>query len=481
MTNYINFFYKNKLNIIIIIIWFCVTFFCASHHELWWDETRALTITQNFSFDIINNDGHPYLWYFILYPFSKLAFPFYFLQVISFLFVFTSILLLFFKSNFNYLLKLFISFSAGMIYFLPVLPRNYSLIPFLIFLLACFYNNRFNYPFLYCLLLILLSQTHSYTWGFCFICAVFFLYEKFKNYKTQGKKEKIKTFSIFIIFTIYLLFMFFTYLNVLKTSFWAELSRNQLFQFFDFHFVYEKLLKVINATNINGIFSIFFISSFLTYLFSLYKIDKKSFFILLFSMLYFLFFSIYIYFEGILYQKLYIIFLFVIFSYWISRTKISIYSKIASISINILFFVIMLNPFLISYIKDETDNNFTNTKEICIYLKKREINPDEVFIVTTPGEDFDIYKDIYKFDYKNSYNISLYEIDNREKFKKLNLILTENKKIKYLIINENLVQYINLDYQEDKNISYNRCKMLINLSSAEKISGIDKILKINRK
>ena len=166
---------SKKFNWILIIVYLLITLTALLFHEIWRDEAQAWCIVRDLGFiDIYNMvrvEGHPMLWYLILMPFAKLGLPIISMQFINWLIVFASVIFFIFKSPFNYLQKILVTFSAGMIYFLPVIARNYTLIPILIFLLAYFYPKRTERPYLYSILIILLSQTHILMLGFSLILA----------------------------------------------------------------------------------------------------------------------------------------------------------------------------------------------------------------------------------------------------------------------------------------------------------------------
>ena len=162
---------KNKFNIILFIIYLVITVLAMFHHEIWRDEAQAWCLVRDLSFTETFNmarvEGHPFLWYLLLMPFAKLGLPVLSMQIVSLIFVSIAILFLLFKSPFNKLEKVLICFSAGMVYYLPIVARNYSLIPIFLFLTAFLYSKRIEHPYLYILSIIMLSQTHIYMLGIC--------------------------------------------------------------------------------------------------------------------------------------------------------------------------------------------------------------------------------------------------------------------------------------------------------------------------
>ena len=121
---------KNKGNLIILILWFLIVFVTAFNHEIWRDEAQVWCIVRDLNFlEAFNTariEGHPFLWYLLVMPFAKMGLPVEIMQIIGGMFVFASVIFLVCKAPFNYFEKIIIVFSAGMIYYLPVIVRNYA-------------------------------------------------------------------------------------------------------------------------------------------------------------------------------------------------------------------------------------------------------------------------------------------------------------------------------------------------------------------
>ena len=175
----------NKYNLILILIYCVVVFITMSYHELSNDECYPWTIVrQDTLSDVINTirfDGHAFLWYFLILPFAKPDFPVISIQITAALVMISAVCFFLLKSPFNIFFKSIFIFSAGMLYFYPVMARNYSLIPLFVFLLAYLYPKRHNMPIVYSLLIIMLFQTHPYIGGFCLILSLMFIFECIEN------------------------------------------------------------------------------------------------------------------------------------------------------------------------------------------------------------------------------------------------------------------------------------------------------------
>ena len=63
---------SKMLTFVVLAIWLALVVFTTSRHEFWRDEVRALTLarTATSPFDLyglIRDDGHPVLWYLLLF------------------------------------------------------------------------------------------------------------------------------------------------------------------------------------------------------------------------------------------------------------------------------------------------------------------------------------------------------------------------------------------------------------------------------
>ncbi len=209
MFNKLKLFYKNhqktiwiaSIAILYTIFLIVLTFF----HENWRDEAQAWLICRDLSFiDMIkqlNVEGHPILWYLILFPFTKLGFPYHTINIISAILVGSSIFVILKKAPFHPIVKILIMLSIPFLYQHSVIARNYALIPLIVSLLAIYYPQKNNHPFIYTTFLILLFNTHSLMLGL----GIFLLLEWIYELIFSKKKENSKKVIIGILFTILVL------------------------------------------------------------------------------------------------------------------------------------------------------------------------------------------------------------------------------------------------------------------------------------
>ncbi len=362
-------FMKNKINIIILIIWFIITIIGVMNHEVWRDEAQVWCLVRDLNFiDLYSStrvEGHPMLWYLLLMPFAKLGVPVEIMNIVSFLFVGVAVAFLLWKSPFSFIEKILVTFSAGMVYFFPVIARNYALMPLAIFLMAYFYNQRAEKPYKYSLSLIFLSQTHILALGFCAIAFLLFTCEKIK--------EK-RYYPSFAILGINFAFLFF--------SFYRATSENVVIQMYSENTM--DIYRLLNNFCYNYFSPVFSSSMPLNYIifygllsifaFYLFKIDKKLFMIFSASFAYIFYIFAKVWFGGVSYQKAFVLMLILIFCYWAVKEV----PKQLKIAFNVLFFIslILSVPAISKDIKQE----FSGSKSLANYVRENLKQQDFIYV-----------------------------------------------------------------------------------------------------
>lgn len=198
---------NNLINLIIIILYALITFFIMLHHEPWRDEAQAWLLAKDLSFTNIlefsRYEGHPMLWHLILMPFAKLGFPYITLNIISWLLMVITAVLIIYKAPFNKFLKISILISSPFIYFYISISRVYSLIALLLILLAIIYKHKEKMPCIYGLLILLLANTHITMLGMVGMLILDFyiknIFIAIKNKKLKENKKLLLGFGIAVI------------------------------------------------------------------------------------------------------------------------------------------------------------------------------------------------------------------------------------------------------------------------------------------
>jgi hypothetical protein len=133
------------------------------HYQAWEDEGRAWTIVRSFGlfdaiFHMLRYEGHPALWYVVLWPFVALHMPFVFINWISAACALAGVWFLLRFSPFPFYLRAVLPFGFWMAYEYAVVARSYALFPLLGFAVAQEYRRPERQPVRMALCLALLAN-----------------------------------------------------------------------------------------------------------------------------------------------------------------------------------------------------------------------------------------------------------------------------------------------------------------------------------
>ncbi len=167
-------------------------------HEPWRDEAQAWLIARDVKisdlFLVLSQEGHPLLWYAVLFPFARLGIPYIALNIISSLLVDTALFFLLLFAPFRSITKAVLAVSPMFVYFVSVISRSYSLCALLVILIAAVYHDRSRHSVLYGFLIALLFQTHMLMVGMAFILWYVWLLSFLKSRKiNKGSGESSKS------------------------------------------------------------------------------------------------------------------------------------------------------------------------------------------------------------------------------------------------------------------------------------------------
>ena len=139
-----------------------------AHHEMWRDELQIWMLVRD-SDSLINlfhhlryETGHPFLWYLLLYPFSRLTRSPLMLQGVHLAIAATSVYLVARYAPFNRLQKTLFAFSYFALFEYCQISRNYGLGMMLLFLVCVLFPQRRTYPVVIACLLFLAANSNFY-------------------------------------------------------------------------------------------------------------------------------------------------------------------------------------------------------------------------------------------------------------------------------------------------------------------------------
>jgi hypothetical protein len=170
--------YKQRYALLLTFVYGLSVIFISSFHEVWRDEVRALSfVTERDSiFQIFRdlrsyNEGHPGLWYVILYIGFQLVQSTLVLKIASLAIATAAVYVFLDKAPFSWIQKILFIFGFFCLYEYSVISRNYGISMLLLFLFCSLYPYRFQKIYATTIVLFLLAHTNAY--GLIIATAIF--------------------------------------------------------------------------------------------------------------------------------------------------------------------------------------------------------------------------------------------------------------------------------------------------------------------
>ncbi len=172
-------------------------------HEPWEDELQVWCIAQELSipeiFHQMRYEGHFALWYLLQKPFIWLHLPLRLMNILAWILCVGAAGMLLVSRSFGKVVKILVLFSCPLLYWFPVVARNYALIPPALALLAGLYPVRLKKPFAYTFSLLLLVHSHAYMEGLAGILGVFFAWDLIMHCRRMPMAAKWKTAGVLVL------------------------------------------------------------------------------------------------------------------------------------------------------------------------------------------------------------------------------------------------------------------------------------------
>ncbi len=159
---------ERRLNLITVFLCGSIIVFLSASHAVWRDEVRALSIAIGSGslvelFRNLHNEGHPALWYLLLYAGYGVAHNTVILKAINVVIAIAAISVFLWKAPFPWTQRVLFVFGYFPLYEYSVLNRSYGLSMLLIFLVCSLYEMRFEKIGLFSLSLVLLANTNPHS------------------------------------------------------------------------------------------------------------------------------------------------------------------------------------------------------------------------------------------------------------------------------------------------------------------------------
>ena len=342
------------------------------HHEPWRDEGQAWLIARDLSFlDIFLNtgtEGHPFLFHFIIKPFTFL--PFYpTLHIINAVFVVIAVYILFFKNILNnFLFNAALILNGMIMYEYPIVARNYGLAFMLFVYIVYIYKYRYVKTTNYVAALGLLMNTTVIGSSIGFIESAFLLWRIFSSGSCNFLRRKIKDI---IILWAFLLIILFQLLSMVYrwSDYLTKLNINNDKDFYIF-----ALLIIL-------FFIIVFSAAITLKLNKNIKLFKVNYFVqfLIKIILIFFFIQAIKHFYGLTDRHTFLLAIYLIFTLAVYINK-SNYLHLSVLNLSFLILVSLFSSGLKTYIND-IKNNFSGGKDAAKYIKDNGFDNKDKYII----------------------------------------------------------------------------------------------------
>jgi hypothetical protein len=173
---------KSIVSLLIFAMWLTVAVVVSTHHEVWRDEVRALSVAiEPASFwqlpSAIKYEGHPIVWYLLLrMAFCVMHTPVV-LKIVSICVAFAGVVVFYRYAPFPAWQKILFIWSVLPVYEYCIVARNYGISMLLFFLFAALYAQRQNRPILTAFVLAVLANTNVHSCILAAVLAVMWLFD----------------------------------------------------------------------------------------------------------------------------------------------------------------------------------------------------------------------------------------------------------------------------------------------------------------
>jgi hypothetical protein len=172
------------LAVCILGVWLAAVVFTETHHEFWRDEVRPLSLAEEAHspidlYRLEKDDGHPMLWYLILYGAYSIVHNPLVLPAVAIGVGFLAVVIFLFFAPMPFWLKVLFLFSAIPFYEYSVMARNYGISMLLMFVAAVLYPHREKLGLLLALTLAALANTNAHSIVFTGLIAAVWMWDAF--------------------------------------------------------------------------------------------------------------------------------------------------------------------------------------------------------------------------------------------------------------------------------------------------------------
>ena len=212
---------KENYSLIIPLIFATISFLLLGKHEMWRDEVQQWLLVRD-SYDLfelnqnLKYEGSPGLWYYLLFPITRIFNDPFYMQVLHVLISSSTIFIIFRYSPFNKIQKILLTFNYFLFFEYSQISRSYGLSVFLIFIYCVLFKNKEKNSIKIAIVLFLIA--HSSIFGlFIALClfstsileSLLRVYKKKYELRVFIRKESLSISIVFFGFLSSLLQLFY--------------------------------------------------------------------------------------------------------------------------------------------------------------------------------------------------------------------------------------------------------------------------------
>ena len=176
---------KNRLLWSVFLLYAVGSFTLILFHEPWMDEGQAWLIARDLPltgiFAQMQYEGTPALWHIMILPLAKSGLPYFTMHLLHYLIALSIAWILLFKSPYPNYFKIILLFSFLLGFEYVVVARNYSISLLIVFLLAWLNAEKMRSPYSYLVLLALLFNTNTHSFGLAAAITAAFLFHTYRR------------------------------------------------------------------------------------------------------------------------------------------------------------------------------------------------------------------------------------------------------------------------------------------------------------
>lgn len=185
----------------ILGIWLTVVIVTTTKHEFWRDEIRALSLARDAVspldlYGLTQYEGHPILWYLLLYIGKSIADTSLVLPIMSIAIAFVAVAVFMLLSPFELWFRVLFIICALPFYEYSVMARNYGISMLLLFLSASLYRHRAKHPVALACVLALLANTNVHSAIFSCLIAAAWAWEM--KIQLRAASARVRRLSLYL-------------------------------------------------------------------------------------------------------------------------------------------------------------------------------------------------------------------------------------------------------------------------------------------